>query len=117
MSLHWFCQFAVVRVTPVMLAALDKWGAYVFWACICAIGIVVLGLWAPETKGVPLECMSQLFKCPWYKCWRLKVDLAHVYRTSFEGQAGKGSVEEREAHERSYHAKSVEQNMMHRLSW
>jgi len=77
MALHWFCQFAVVRVTPVMLVALHRWGAYVFWAIICAIGIVLLGLWAPETKGVPIERMHELFECPWYQCWRSK--LANVY--------------------------------------
>lgn len=72
MGLHWFWQFAVVRVTPVMLADLNKWGAYIFWASICIIGIVVLGLWAPETKGVPLEQMHELFEQPWYKCGRGK---------------------------------------------
>lgn len=73
MGLHWFWQFAVVRVTPVMLAALNKWGAYVFWASICAIGIVVLGLWAPETKGVPLERMDELFEHKWYRCGKAKL--------------------------------------------
>jgi len=102
MSLHWFCQFAVVRVTPVMLAALDKWGAYVFWTMICATGIVVLGLWAPETKGVPLECMSQLFDQPWYKCWRSKVDPAAVYDGAYESKGfEKGLVEQREVDPRS----------------
>ncbi|OAL01646.1 general substrate transporter [Phaeosphaeriaceae sp. SRC1lsM3a] len=97
MSLHWFCQFAVVRVTPVMLAALDKWGAYVFWSMICAIGIVVLGLWAPETKGVPLECMAQLFDHPWYKCWRSKADQTDMYHSSYDMKTHeKSSVEERE---------------------
>jgi MFS family permease len=101
MSLHWFCQFAVVRVTPVMLAALDKWGAYVFWSMICAIGIVVLGLWAPETKGVPLESMSQLFDHPWYKCWRSKINQSDTYISSFEGKTlEKSSIEQREVHER-----------------
>lgn len=73
MGLHWFWQFAVVRVTPVMLTALNKWGAYTFWASICAVGIVVLGLWAPETKGVPLERMGELFEQPWYRCGRAKL--------------------------------------------
>jgi sugar porter (SP) family MFS transporter len=97
MSLHWFCQFAVVRVTPVMLAALNKWGAYLFWAIICAVGIVVLGLWAPETKGVPLECMSQLFELPWYKCWRSKFNASDVYQRDSEGNGfEKGSIERKE---------------------
>jgi hypothetical protein len=68
-SLHWFFQFAVVRVTPVMFVSLDVCGAFVFFACISAIGIVVLGLWAPETKQVPLERMGELFERPWYTCW------------------------------------------------
>ncbi|KAH7094719.1 general substrate transporter [Paraphoma chrysanthemicola] len=95
MSLHWFCQFAVVRVTPVMLAALDKWGAYLFWAIICAVGIVVLGLWAPETKGVPLECMSQLFEPPWYKCWRSKLDASRLYQVASDAKGFEKSTMER----------------------
>jgi sugar porter (SP) family MFS transporter len=102
MSLHWFCQFGVVRVTPVMLAALDKWGAYIFWSMICAVGIVLLGLWAPETKGVPLECMAQLFDHPWYTCWRSKANPSEAYQGTYDGKADeKASVEEHEVDPRS----------------
>lgn len=73
MTIHWFFQFAVVRVTPNMFQSLNIWGAYVFWACICAAGFVLLGLMAPETKGVPMERMSELFDKPWYLGWRAKV--------------------------------------------
>ncbi|KIW16297.1 hypothetical protein PV08_06348 [Exophiala spinifera] len=72
MALHWFFQFAVVRVTPNMLVSLHVWGAYVFWAAICGTGLVVLGLWAPETKRVPLERMDELFQGPWYKTWKAR---------------------------------------------
>ncbi|KAK2042162.1 general substrate transporter [Colletotrichum somersetense] len=75
MALHWFFQFAVVRVTPNMFVSLDVWGAYVFWACVCAAGLVVLGLWAPETKGIPMEKMEELFSGPWWMGWRAGVDL------------------------------------------
>lgn len=75
MMIHWFFQFAVVRVTPNMFESLDIWGAYVFWACICASGLVLLGLWAPETKGVPMERMAELFNGPWYMGWKAKVNL------------------------------------------
>lgn len=73
MALHWFFQFAVVRVTPNMFVSLHTWGAYVFWAAICLVGIVVLGLWAPETKRVPMERMGELFDGPWYTRWRAKL--------------------------------------------
>jgi hypothetical protein len=76
MMLHWFFQFAVVRVTPNMFYSLNIWGAYVFWAAICAIGLLLLGLWAPETKGVPMERMDELFSGRWWTLWGAKVDLA-----------------------------------------
>ena len=75
MSLHWFFQFAVVRVTPNMFVSLHIYGAYIFWAVICAIGLVGLGLWAPETKGIPMERMEDLFAGKWWMGWRARKDL------------------------------------------
>lgn len=77
MTVHWFFQFAVVRATPPMLDRLDIWGAYVFWASICFIGLVLLGLWAPETKAVPIERMDELFAGPWYMGWKAKLGPQH----------------------------------------
>ncbi|CAI7607315.1 unnamed protein product [Penicillium glandicola] len=72
MVLHWLFQFAVVRVTPNMFVSLDVWGAYLFWALICFSGLVILGIWMPETKGVPIERMGDLFDGPWYLRWRAR---------------------------------------------
>ncbi|KAJ5126751.1 hypothetical protein N7448_007530 [Penicillium atrosanguineum] len=82
MGLHWFFQFAVVRVTPNMLTNLHVWGAYLFWAIICTLGIIILGIWMPETKGVPIERMDDLFSGPWYLRWRAKVSTADEYSDS-----------------------------------
>ncbi|KAL4788577.1 general substrate transporter [Aspergillus varians] len=73
MSLHWFFQFAVVRVTPNMFVSLHDWGAYLFWAVVCFVGLIVLGVWMPETKGVDMEQMGELFDGPWYLRWCAKV--------------------------------------------
>ncbi|CAK7212652.1 hypothetical protein SCUCBS95973_001536 [Sporothrix curviconia] len=75
MALHWFCQFAIVRVTPNMFVGLGLSGAFVFWACVTFVGLAIMLVWAPETKGVPMERMDELFDCPWYMRWRAKVDL------------------------------------------
>ncbi|KAJ6001258.1 hypothetical protein N7522_006485 [Penicillium canescens] len=72
MALHWFFQFAVVRVTGDMFVSLDVWGAYLFWALICFLGIIILSIWMPETKGVPIERMGDLFEGPWYLRWRAR---------------------------------------------
>ncbi|KAL5322138.1 hypothetical protein ACEPPN_010108 [Leptodophora sp. 'Broadleaf-Isolate-01'] len=84
MALHWFFQFAVVRVTPNMFVSFDVWGAYVFWAMVCALGFVVLGVWAPETKGVPMEMMEELFRGKWYMGWNAKVDTRRAEREGDE---------------------------------
>ena len=73
MALHWFFQFAVVRVTPNMFVSLNVWGAYIFWALICGSGFIILGLWAPETKGVPMERMGELFQGHWWMGFRAKL--------------------------------------------
>lgn len=78
MMIHWFFQFAIVRVTPNMFVTLNVWGAYVFWASVCAVGLVVLGLWAPETNGVPMEKMTELFDGPWYMGWQARKRLGSL---------------------------------------
>ncbi|KAL4976995.1 general substrate transporter [Aspergillus desertorum] len=72
MSLHWLFQFTVVRVAPNMFVSLHDWGAYLFWAIVCFVGLVVLGIWMPETKGVDIERMGELFEGPWYLRWRAR---------------------------------------------
>ena len=94
MALHWFFQFAVVRVTPNMFVSLDVWGAYVFWALICGFGFVILGLWAPETKGVPMERMGELFQGHWWMGWRAKLGPQQINGEN-ASKEGRGSVGEK----------------------
>ena len=56
-----------------MFDSLDVWGAYCFWAAMCFCGLVILGVWMPETKGIPIERMGELFDGPWYLRWRATV--------------------------------------------
>ncbi|KAK8015379.1 MFS quinate transporter [Apiospora arundinis] len=90
MALHWFFQFAVVRVTPNMFVSLHVWGAYVFWALICFLGLVVLWLWAPETKGVPMEYMGDLFDGPWYRTGHAKYDPRRHERAQSKDDEARG---------------------------
>ncbi|KAL3486844.1 general substrate transporter [Aspergillus germanicus] len=88
MSLHWFFQFAVVRVTPNMFVSLHNWGAYLFWAAVCFVGLIVLGIWMPETKGVPIERMGELFDGPWYLRWRARIKQDEVEHEHERGKGG-----------------------------
>lgn len=97
MGLHWFFQFAVVRVTPNMFASLHVWGAYLFWAIICTLGLVILGIWMPETAQIPIERMDELFDGPWYLRWRARPkyidDLSETTETvASQDQDGKSFI-------------------------
>ncbi|KAI9932218.1 hypothetical protein MW887_009728 [Aspergillus wentii] len=88
MCLHWFFQFAVVRVTPNMFDSLHVWGAYLFWAIICTLGIIILGIWMPETSNVPIERMGELFDGPWYLRWRMNAKTIGEPKSSPPSSAG-----------------------------
>jgi sugar porter (SP) family MFS transporter len=40
MAFHWLFYFASSRATPSLLAATDRWGAFVFFGSICAVSLV-----------------------------------------------------------------------------
>lgn len=75
MFLHWMFQFAVVKVVGLMFDAWDVWGAYLFYALVCFFGGILLWVWAPETKGVEIERMDELFCGKWYLGWRARAGL------------------------------------------
>ena len=95
MAVHWFFQFAVVRIAPSMFVSLHIYGAFVFWAIICAIGFVLLGVMAPETKRVPLEDMEELFSGPWYMGWKAKVDASQFDPQEWVKRHEKSGITER----------------------
>ena len=102
MAVHWLSQFGLVRALPNMFVTLDVYGAYVFFACVCGVGLLLLGLWAPETRKVPMERMEELFKPNgnWFTGWKAKVDLT-VPSAALDGKLGDGVVvsETEEKHE------------------
>ena len=104
MGLHWFLQYAVVKALPPMFVAFDTWGVYVFFALICFVGFVLLGICAPETNGVPMEYMDALFSARWYVGWKAKAPDALV--ASFvDGEIESDSTSDLEALEDVHRAK------------
>ena len=96
MALHWFFQFAVVRVIPNLMESLHVWGGFLFFACVCAVGLVLLFLMAPETRRVPMEEMDALFSGPWYAGWKARVSTEALLQAHMDSEKG-AKVEEYEA--------------------
>ncbi|POY70395.1 hypothetical protein BMF94_6676 [Rhodotorula taiwanensis] len=68
MALHWAQNFGNSRATPSLLVAGNRYGAFIFFAGICAISLVFVGFAMPETAGRSLEGMDKLFAVP---LWRV----------------------------------------------
>lgn len=51
--------------TPSLLADTDNWGALVFFACWCLVSLLYVYLLVPETAGLTLEEVEDLFTGPW----------------------------------------------------
>ncbi|KAJ5812476.1 hypothetical protein N7474_008777 [Penicillium riverlandense] len=66
MGFHWAFYFGCSRAMPSLLAASDKWGAFVFFACICLLSLGYVFFAMPDTTGRSLEALDSLFQMPWY---------------------------------------------------
>ena len=60
---QWLFNFVVSRAVPPMLEEMGVggYGAYVFFACFCFTMAVGVWFFVPETKGLSLETMDELF--------------------------------------------------------
>lgn len=71
MAFHWAFYFANSRAMPSLLAATDRYGAFVFYGSICLFSLVYVFFAMPETAGRSLESMDSLFQRPWYTVFQV----------------------------------------------
>ncbi|CAO1626662.1 unnamed protein product [Parajaminaea phylloscopi] len=57
---NWICNFLVVKVTPTALEQIG-WKVYVVFAVLNLLWVPVIALFLPETKGLTLEQVDELF--------------------------------------------------------
>lgn len=57
---NWLWNFLISRFTPQMFTAMG-YGVYFFFASLMILSIIFVYFLVPETKGIPLESMDQLF--------------------------------------------------------
>ncbi|RJE20362.1 Sugar and other transporter [Aspergillus sclerotialis] len=71
MAFHWAFYFGCSRAMPSLLAATNKWGAFVFFGCICLLGLAYVFFAIPDTTGRSLEALDSLFQRPWYTVYQV----------------------------------------------
>lgn len=68
MAFHFLCQYGASRSFPPMMVAFNRWATFaIFFPLVCALMIFLVVFLLPETAGVSLENMDELFSGPWYK--------------------------------------------------
>ncbi|KAB5561675.1 hypothetical protein DKX38_006632 [Salix brachista] len=57
----WICDIIVTYTLPVMLKSVGLAGVFGMYAVVCVVSFVFVYLKVPETKGMPLEVISEFF--------------------------------------------------------
>ncbi|CAM1503326.1 Fc.00g081020.m01.CDS01 [Cosmosporella sp. VM-42] len=66
-AFHWLFYFGISRATPLILESMDNWGAFIFFAGWCFISLLYVYLAVPETAGMALEHLDELFEGPFWQ--------------------------------------------------
>jgi len=93
---NWFWNFIISRFTPQMFIHM-KYGVYMFFAILMILSIPFVFFLIPETKGVPLEKMDELFEIkPAYKAHKVMTQrLSEVDHDIMDYGAEKTKTDER----------------------
>ena len=67
-----------------MLQETHNWGAFLFFAGACLLSIVYVFFVVPETSGMSVEQLNQIFEGPWYTAYKRSKSL-DIIVASFEG--------------------------------
>ncbi|KAL4769819.1 hypothetical protein BDW60DRAFT_209700 [Aspergillus nidulans var. acristatus] len=51
MALHWAFYFGCFKAMPSLLAAVHRWGAFLYFRCIGMLGLIYVSLAMPDTTG------------------------------------------------------------------
>ncbi|KAM0324312.1 hypothetical protein ACHAQA_008089 [Verticillium albo-atrum] len=69
-TFHWLFIYAVKFSIPDLLKATDNWGAFLFFAGWCFVGLIYVYLMVPEVAGLSVEEIDQVFEGSWLNAWR-----------------------------------------------
>ncbi|KAF9877050.1 hypothetical protein CkaCkLH20_05316 [Colletotrichum karsti] len=65
-TFHWLFIYAVKFSLSDLLEVTDNWGAFLFFAGWCFVGLIYVYLMVPEVAGLSVEDIDKIFKGPWF---------------------------------------------------
>ncbi|EOO03287.1 putative mfs quinate transporter protein [Phaeoacremonium minimum UCRPA7] len=67
---HWIFFFGVNKGVPSLLASTHNWGAFLFFAGWCFLALLYTFFTVPETAGLDMERIDELFEGPWWNQYK-----------------------------------------------
>ncbi|KAH6695012.1 general substrate transporter [Plectosphaerella plurivora] len=64
-TFHWLFIYAIKFSVPDLLKATDNWGAFLFFAGWCFVGLIYVYLMVPEVAGLSVEEIDEVFEGSW----------------------------------------------------
>lgn len=55
---------------PSLLDATNNWGAFLFFAACCLLAQVYVFFMVPETSGLSVEELDEVFSGPWFNAYK-----------------------------------------------
>jgi len=89
---NWLFNFLIARFTPQMFAKMG-YGVFIFFATLMVLSSVYVYFLVPETKGIPLEDIDQLFTLSPRKAHKIVLAQVHV-RNGVQDKNFHGDVED-----------------------
>ncbi|KAF4909073.1 putative quinate permease [Colletotrichum viniferum] len=68
-------NFALSRAQPNMVLAMHSWGPFCLFTCVTLCMTAYAYFAYPETKGLSMEHMEELFNMPWYRVGRASTEV------------------------------------------
>lgn len=72
---QYLVNFALTRAQPNMTITMHAWGPFLLFAIVTTLMTVYCYFAYPETRGLSMEGMEELFAMPWYKVGRASVQI------------------------------------------
>jgi hypothetical protein len=78
--------------TPSLLENTHNWGAFIFFAGWCFIALCYVFLMVPETSGLSVEEIDEIFKGPWLTAYKRGLGTSVLPAGHVEGQKWDAAV-------------------------
>lgn len=69
-TFHWLCLYALKFAFPKIMSSMNNWGAFIFFAGWCFLGLLYTYFIIPEVAGLSVEEIDVIFQGPWYSAFR-----------------------------------------------